>query len=212
MLDLYSLGMKRGLLYETIVTTRNQDGTPNAAPIGVICKNENEVVLYLFEGSKTFQNVRLDKNFYVNISKDPLLFVHSTIGNLKNEEFQAKDDGFSLKGADSFFKAEVSHEKIIERKDHMGTSNMDVVKANVTEVVQINQHPEPLNRAIYAIIEALVYFSRIDIVSEDEKQKNLDKINELSSVVNKVGGEDHKKAMKLILDNLKKYNRFNGDS
>ena len=34
MLDLYSVGMERGLLSETIVTTRNPDGTPNAAPIG----------------------------------------------------------------------------------------------------------------------------------------------------------------------------------
>jgi len=38
MLGLYSLGMEKGLLYETIVTTKNLDGTPNAAPIGVFCK------------------------------------------------------------------------------------------------------------------------------------------------------------------------------
>ena len=80
---------------------------------------------------------------------------------------------------------------------------MNIVRANAKEVVQTNQHAEPLNRAIYGIIEALIYLTRIDIVSEDEKNKNLDKINEISRVVNKVGGEDHKKAMKMILNELK---------
>ncbi len=39
LLDLESIGMEKGLLYETIVTTVNEDGTSNAAPIGVICKD-----------------------------------------------------------------------------------------------------------------------------------------------------------------------------
>ncbi|NYB51191.1 MAG: DUF447 family protein [Methanobacteriaceae archaeon] len=203
MLNLYSLGMEKGLLYETIVTTRNRDGTPNAAPIGVLCKDKNEIVLYLFKGSKTYLNVRREKSFHVNILKDPLLFVQSTIGNLESGEFQIQDNGFSLKGADAFFKAEVVHERIIERKDQMGPSIMNIVTASVKDVVQINPCAEPLNRAIYGIIEALVYSSRIGIVSLEEKERNLEKINEISRVVNKVGGENHKKAMKMILEYLK---------
>ncbi|HII83286.1 MAG TPA: DUF447 family protein, partial [Methanobacterium subterraneum] len=61
---------------------------------------------------------------------------------------------------------------------------------------------QPLNRAIYGIIEALVYLSRIDIVSEDEKKAYLDQISEISRVVNKVGSDDHKQAMKKILESL----------
>jgi hypothetical protein len=49
MLNLYSLGMEKGLLYETILTTINSDGTPNAAPIGVICKDSNGIVIYLHQ-------------------------------------------------------------------------------------------------------------------------------------------------------------------
>jgi uncharacterized protein len=51
MFDLYSLNMKKGMLYETIVTTCNQDGTPNAAPLGVICKDQDRIVLRLYGGS-----------------------------------------------------------------------------------------------------------------------------------------------------------------
>ncbi len=204
MLDLYSVGMERGLLYETIVTTRNLDGTPNAAPIGVICKEDREVVVYLHEGSKTFNNVRREKSFCVNILRDPMVFVESTLGNLDSTKFQTDDHGLSIKGAEAFFTVEVTSEKLVQRKDRLGTSTLNVINARVLEVVKNQEHAHPLNRAIYGIIEALVYISRIDIVSEDEQKAYLEKISETSRVVNKVGSEDHKKAMKKILEFLEK--------
>lgn len=204
MLDLYSIGMERGLLYETVVTTRNLDGTPNAAPIGVICKGSDEVVVYLHEGSKTFDNVRREKSFCVNILRDPMVFVESTIGNLDIVKFQIQDHEFSIKEADAFFSVEVTREKLVQRKDHLGTSTQNVVNARVLEVVKNQEHVHPLNRAIYGIIEALVYLSRINIVSEDERNAYLEKLSETSRVVNKVGSEDHKKAMKKILEYLEK--------
>ncbi|MBI5458455.1 DUF447 domain-containing protein [Methanobacterium sp.] len=204
MLDLYSVGMERGLLYEVIVTTRNPDGTPNAAPIGVICKEDREVVVYLHEGSKTFDNVRREKSFCVNILRDPMVFVESTLGNLDSTKFQTHDQDLSIKGAEAFFTVEVTREKLVQRQDHLGTSTLNVVNAKVLEVVKNQEHVHPLNRAIYGIIEALVYLSRIDIVSEDEKKAYLEKISETSRVVNKVGSEDHKKAMKKIIESLEK--------
>ena len=79
-LDLESIGMEKGLLYETVVTTVNDDGTSNAAPIGVICKDKNEIVVYLHQGSCTVKNIKRNKSFVVNILKDPMVFVESTIG------------------------------------------------------------------------------------------------------------------------------------
>ncbi|HII83257.1 MAG TPA: DUF447 family protein, partial [Methanobacterium subterraneum] len=148
MLGLYSLDMEKGLLYETIVTTKNPDGTPNAAPIGVICKADDEIVFYLHKGSKTFDNVQREKNFHVNILNDPLVFVESTIGNLEIAEFQADDGGFFIKSAEAFFRAEVTHEKLVQRKDHLGTSITNVIRARVMDVVKNQEYVQPLNRAI----------------------------------------------------------------
>jgi hypothetical protein len=195
--------MEHGLLYETIVTTRNPDGTPNAAPIGVICKGSDEVVVYLHEGSQTFDNVRCEKSFCVNILRDPMVFVESTIGNLDCTKFQIHDQGFSINGTEAFFSVEVTSEKLVQREDHLGSSTLNVVRARILEVIKNQEHVHPLNRAIYGIIEALVYLSRIDLVSEDERKSYLDKLSETSRVVNKVGSEDHKKAMKMILDRLR---------
>ncbi len=203
MLDLYSVGMERGLLYETIVTTRNPDGTSNAAPIGVICKDAREVVVYLHEGSQTFDNVRREKSFGVNILRDPMVFVESTIGNLETTKFEPYLDFFSIKGAEAFFTVQVTREKLVQRQDHLGTSTINVVTGRVGELVKNQEHVNPLNRAIYGIIEALVYLSRIDIVSEEERKEYLEKLGETSRVVNKVGSKDHKKAMKKILEYLR---------
>lgn len=203
MSGLYSLGMEKGLLYETIITTRNSDGTPNAAPIGVICKDYDEIVFYLHKGSKTFDNVLREKSFHVNILNDPMVFVKSTIGNLDSEEFQSNEgDGFFIKSAEAFFRAEVTSEKLVHRKDHLGTFTTYVIRARVLRMVKNHEHVQPLNRAIYGIIEALVYISRIDIVSEDEKKTYLGQISEISRLVNKVGSEDHKRAMKKIWESL----------
>lgn len=200
MLDLRSIGMEKGLLYETIITTRNSDNTPNAAPIGVICKDKHEIVIYLHEGSRTVENIKNTGIFMVNILKDPLVFVESTLGNLTPDYFIESDHNYSIKNADAFFKAKVIRKREVERDDQFGISRTTIINARVQELVKNREQVEPLNRAIYGIIEALVYISRMDLLSRDKKELYQNRIGEISRIVNKVGGTDHKKAMKRILD------------
>ena len=107
--------MEKGLLYETIVTTVNNDHTPNAAPIGVICKNDKEVVAYLHHGSKTVHNIKKNHSFIVNILKDPMIFVESTLGNLSNNYFEQYLNEFYIKNTDAFFIAHVKSLKDVEK-------------------------------------------------------------------------------------------------
>lgn len=207
MSDLLLLGMENGLKYETIITTRNQVDEPNAAPIGVVCKDKDNIVLYLHEGSETVKNIAREKFFHVNITYDPLLFTQSTIGNPPLEEFQKdeQEDGFYLKSADAIFSARVTQEKTVETKDQFGTSQLAVVTAKVHEIIKTSQKMRPpLNRAIYGIIRALVYISRMDMAPPEKQKFYQEEIREISRVVNKVGGKDHKKAMKMIKEYLKK--------
>ncbi|MBP2045674.1 DUF447 domain-containing protein [Methanobacterium aggregans] len=205
MLNLESVGMERGLLYETVVTTRNEDGTPNAAPMGVICKNENEVVLYLHQGSQTVMNVKREEKFLVNITKDPMVFVESTLGNPSQESFEHFDNGYYIKGTDAFLVVEVLRMRDVEREDQFGVSTTTVINAKVQEIVKKKDHVEPLNRAIYGVIEALVYLTRMEMVSGDMEKLYRHRMREISRIVNKVGGLEHKRAMKRISDAFSKY-------
>ncbi len=199
--------MEKGLLYETIVTTVNDDNTPNAAPIGVICKNNKEVVAYLHHGSNTVRNIKRNHSFIVNILKDPMIFVESTLGNLSNNYFEQYMNEFSITNTDAFFIAQVTSLKDIEKKDDLGVSVTTVLTAEVSNIIKKKQNVEPLNRAIYGIIEGLVYLTRMEIVSDDMEKLYRHRMKEISRIVNKVGGDEHKKAMKKISDAYRKYDK-----
>jgi len=202
MLNLYSLGMKTGLLYETIITTINQDGRPNAAPMGVICKGSDSFVLHLHEGSNTIHNIKRDKTFYVNLLRDPLTFVQCTIGNLLEDHFEQRNNGFSLKNADAFFKGEVIKERLVLTEDQLGKSQKTIIQATSQDVVLNKEQLEPLNRAICGIIKALVLLTRFKMASSDKKLVYINRIDEISQIVNRVGGKDHKKAIKIIKEHI----------
>jgi hypothetical protein len=205
-LDLGSIGMEKGLLYETIVTTVNDDHTPNAAPIGVICKNGKEVVVYLHHGSKTVRNIKRNHSFIVNILKDPMVFVESTLGNLSDNYFEKYLNEFYIKNTDAFFIAHVKSLKDVEKNDNFGVSVTTVLQAEVSNIIKKKENVEPLNRAIYGIIEGLVYLTRMEMVSEDMEKLYRHRMTEISRIVNKVGGVEHKKAMKKISEAFSKYN------
>lgn len=198
--------MEKGLLYETIVTTVNDDHTPNAAPIGVICKNNKEVVAYLHHGSKTVRNIKRNHSFSVNILKDSMVFVESTLGNLSDNYFEQYANEFYIKNTDAFFIAHVTSLKDVEKKDNFGVSLTTVLTAEVSNIIKKKENVEPLNRAIYGIIEGLVYLTRMEMVSGDMEKFYRRRMTEISRIVNKVGGVEHKKAMKKISEAFSRYN------
>jgi uncharacterized protein len=204
MFDLYSLNMKKGMLYETIVTTCNQDGTPNAAPMGVICKDQDRIVLRLYEGSRTVRNIQREKAFYVNLTRNPILFVQATVENPPFKEFKDENQGFSLKKADASFLAEVIQERQVEREDSFKKSILIIVQAQAREIMFKNYRDiEPVNRALCGIIEALVNLSRMELASPAKNKEYLKRMKEISRLVNRVGGTEHQKAMKLVNEVVK---------
>ena len=204
-MDLESLGMEKGLLYETVVSTVNRDLTANAAPIGIICKDNNTVVCYLHQGSSTVQNIKRNKKFIVNILKDPMVFVESTLGNLSENCYAPHKDEFYIKSTDAFFLANIISMKDVERVDQFGVSVTSVVVAEVSDIFKQKECVEPLNRAIYGIVEGLVYLTRMEMVSGEMEKLYRHRMSEINRIVNKVGSEEHKNAMKKISEAFSKY-------
>ena len=197
--------MERGLLYETVVTTVDSKGNPNAAPIGIICKDKLEVVCYLHQGSTTVKNIKDTKSFVVNVLKDPMIFVESTLGNLPIEKYESHGDKFYVKSTDAFFVADVTSIKDVERKDQFGVSVTSVLKADVSDITKFKQCVEPLNRAIYGIVEGLVYLTRMNMVSGDMEKLYRHRMAEIARIVSKVGAKDHKNAMDMIMEAFKDF-------
>ena len=202
--NLESLSMFKGQLYETIVTTRNNEFIKNAAPIGVICKDSNHVVIHLDNCVHTHQNIIENGELIVNITKDPLIFTLSTIGELDDEYFEEYKDFPMIKDSLGFFKAHVI--KTIEKKRENDYNNGigNVVTCKVDSIyISDNNEIVPLNRAMNAVIESLVYYCRFDHKYKDIQKEIWIHMKELNRVCQKVGNESEKKSMKLILDKIR---------
>lgn len=197
--------MKKGLLYETVVSTVDSNKAPNAAPIGIICKDKMEIVCYLHHGSTTVKNIKETKSFVVNVLKDPMIFVESTLGNLQFDKYKSYNDEFYIGSTDAFFIADVQSIKDVEKRDQFGVSVTSVVKADVRDITKFKDCVEPLNRAIYGIVEALVYLTRMNMVSGDMEKLYRHRMSEIARIVSKVGGKDHKNAMDMIMEAFKVY-------
>lgn len=199
-IDLSLIGMEKGRQYETIITTKNTDNTFNAAPIGVICSGPEVIVIRIFKGSHTLDNIIENREFIVNITYDPELFAVSTLQNLPQDSF---DEDMTLKDADAYFKCEViSLIEAVKQSDPIKKKDEAIViKSKVTELV-INKNTKAFNRGFSYVIESLTNFSRFDNVSDAQKEDYLNKFREAYRVVKKVGRIDDIKAMKEIKKEL----------
>ena len=207
--NLESLNMLKGQLYETIVTTQNNELIKNAAPIGVICKDSNHIVIHLDNCVHTQQNIIENGELIINITKDPLIFTYSTIGELDGEYFDEFNGFPMIKDSLGFFKAHVI--KTIEKKRENDYNNGigNVVTCEVEDIyIRENNEVVPLNRAMNAVIESLVYYCRFDHKYKDKQDIIWTHMKELNRVCQKVGNESEKKSMKLILDKMREKNEY----
>lgn len=193
-MDLSSFGIREGIS-ETIVSTGLEH--PNAAPIGIIVKGGRPFVR-LFKGSHTWANVLKEKYLAANIVYNPLLFVRSTFFDLEPSEF----DHVSVRGFDfPILKEAVSwivFECInLKNTDQALVADLIPIEAGFNEA---NRKDLPVpNRGFNAVLEATVHATRYQL-SGDEKYLKL--IRHYETLSSKCGGENEKKAMKLLYEVL----------
>ena len=201
-IDLTKIGMFKGQQYETIISTVDNEGNLNAAPIGILCRGKDKVLCRIFKGRHTLENIISQKEFIVNITQNPELFTESLLDNLETTDF---NENKSIKNADCYFNCEVtSIKEAVKQSDPVkkkGEAN--VIKANVVELI-INNPTKAYNRAFSYVIECLVNFSRIGIVDDEKRKYYLDSYKEAYRIVKKVGSKKDKEAMDKIISKLNK--------
>ncbi|MCG7851223.1 MAG: DUF447 family protein [Methanosarcinaceae archaeon] len=178
---------------ETIVTT-TQDSLPNAAPIGIIRK-DNKVLVRLFKGSQTYDNVFKGNFLVANVVNDPLVFVRSTFSDLDHSEFDvvsARGWEFPvLKDALSWVAFECSSTKLTSEAL---VAELDPIFAHLNRCVI-----SAPNRGFNAVLEATVHATRYRLTGDDEYLKLIQMYARLAV---KCGEERDKLAMEMLYDLL----------
>lgn len=177
---------------ETIFTTGTD--SPNAAPMGVIRKNDRNQIR-LFKGSQTYENVVNERWMVVNVVIDPVVFVRSAFANLDDAEFDTffidnKQYPF-LKGALSYVLFECSNIKFTKN-----TLVADISPVHASINRNIIKAP---NRGFNAVLDASIHATRYLVLGGE---KYLDLIYELEKIVKKCGGTREKQAMELLYNFL----------
>ena len=202
--SLESIGIKAGGKYETIYTTMNKAGEMDAAPIGLKCVDDYAVLGRIFEGSKTLENIKETGIFVVNITSDPSVFARSLYGNLEPEEFVKDDDIVYMKNADAYFIALVKSIEDSEiGKDHVNDgAKFSIVNAESIKIIINKPGTKALNRGIFAFLESLVDYSRIDIIDDEKKDEYIKKFKENERLIDVVAEDDVKEAMKELKEKI----------
>ena len=208
-IDLTKIGMHEDQQYEVIITTIDKDGNSNAAPFGLRVLDKNEVFLRIFEGGNTIKNIKDKEEFIVNITTDPLMFTLATTNTIPDDYLsrisnKTKSNGelAYLTDADAYFICEVKSLKTSLREDDIKSSDVNFIKSEVVELNIKNKCVKPLNRAIHALIEALVNYSRINIVDEDTQKYFLERFKESERIIKRVGNEKEKESIQILKENL----------
>ena len=70
MAKLIDLGFAKGMIAETIVSTYNADGSPNAAPMGATLIDAEHLAFDLFNSSTTLANIKSNRSAVVNLTSN----------------------------------------------------------------------------------------------------------------------------------------------
>jgi hypothetical protein len=114
-----------------------------------------------------------------------------------------------IKDSIGFFKAHVIKTIEKKRENDYNDGIGNVVTCEVEDIyISDNNEIVPLNRAMNAVIESLVYYCRFDHKYKEKQDMIWTHMKELNRVCQKVGNEKEKKSIKLILDKLKENHNY----
>ena len=195
------LGILADGINEIIATTADPaTGVPNAAPMGIICRN-GRTMMRLFHGTDTEANIRASGWVVANLTFDPMVYVQSAFADLPEDAFTEisadRIDGIPMQRLSACEAWEAFTATVV-------SDNPETLVVELTPVASeiVDLQPHPPNRAFAGIIEATVHATRY-VVTRDPALWAL--IEQAGAVVRKCGGEECVEAFEVLL----KYCRHN---
>jgi uncharacterized protein len=182
------------VIYETIITSTNADGSPHIAPFGVR-ERDDMVLIAPFRPSASLDNLIRSRCAVVNMTDDVRIFAGSLTGRRDWPVTRAdRVDGWVLKDA-------LAHRELelVEIKDH--EVRPELLFRSVNE--QMHFPFRGFNRAQAAVIEASVLVSRLHMLSPEKIEAEL---KYLSIAMEKTAGEREWQAWGWLMETIENFN------
>ena len=172
MTNLDDLGFLKEEIGETIVSTYDSDGQPNAAPMGVVIESNERLRIRPYLSSLTYKNLQTKKCAVVNVTSNPELFYMTAFkeanpdGKLSPDLFEKAEtvDAPRLRAADAIVEVLVVNVSSFGAKRAEFLCNVQLVKTS-------KALPKVYCRALFATIEAIIHATRIKLFLRGDKQE-----------------------------------------
>src|SRR5574337_111924 len=183
------------MIIEGIVSTLNERGEANFAPMGVTI-GEGEIVIRPYADSAPYRNLVATGTAVVNLTDSIRPFAEGAISSPQFPTFPAERvTGLVLTDACSYYECSVMHAKSAAPR---ATFRCKIVKKGVLrEFIGFN-------RAKNAIVEAAILATRVRFLEVDTI---LQEYRHLSEIVQKTGGEQEAWAMQYLQDYVERQPR-----
>jgi hypothetical protein len=191
--NLAGLGFSKNAIVETIVSTYNANGQPNAAPMGVKTEDAKHLVIRPYASTLTYTNLRSKGCAVINVTSNPELYYRTAFkeanpeGKIPTEWFARAEtvEAPRLRMADAFVEVSVIDIKSLKPERTEVLCDVRLIKAP-------NLLPKAYCRATFATIEAIIHATRVKLFLTGDKQRQeqahrlIELIEHYDAVVNRV--------------------------
>jgi hypothetical protein len=194
MTELTDLGFSESIIVETVVSTYNVDGQPNAAPMGAILTGLKRLVLKIYTSSLTYKNLQSKRCAVVNVTSDAEVFYRTAFKednpdgrqSLKWFEKAETVDAPRLRVADAYVEVAVGNIAPLDAERAEVFCDVKHIEASTTL-------PKAYCRALSATVEAVIHATRVKtFIADTDRQKReqalklIETIRQCDDVVNRV--------------------------
>ncbi|MDG2013072.1 MAG: DUF447 family protein [Pirellulaceae bacterium] len=174
------------MILEAIVTTRNQDGTTNVAPMGPYCSDPSfgQFELRPFRTSQTWKNLRQHPQGVLHITDNVMLFAMAAIKSRCDVKLEpaASIDGEYLSNCCRCYEFQATWMD--------ATQDRAAVQCRTVQTHRFRDFIG-FNRAKHAVIEASILATRVDFLPAEQIRSQM---IDLKKMVTKTGGEQENDA------------------
>jgi hypothetical protein len=165
------MGFDYGSTIEIILTTRNHDGTVNAAPMGVMRNPKDQIIIKPYRSSNTFTNMLENKEACINTTQDSEIFFITTFKDENLGSFPTKQGELILEGSDASIRLKIIHIESLNE-------NRPEFTGEIQQVITKKRIPTSFNRGKNNAIEAIIHASHIRYrINESDEDIKPDLIN-----------------------------------
>lgn len=194
------LGFTENCIVETILVTKKENNTYNAAPMGVI-RVKNILEVKPFKSSMTYKNLHRTKHASINITDDPMLFFKTAFKTQFEDTSPITD-----------WLIEDSYAAImVEKTGQVSSSN---IRASFifkpTRIIINKNEPTVFSRGRAEAIEAVIHATRVNAFLSEKREKEVKelvkKIQNNFQIISRVSDKNSEE-MRVVgsLKNLFKY-------